>query len=148
MRNYSVYLLNPEVAASFFGKERMIFQLFIEGETAGKELREIVRKQINYISGTIPSLQIKKNLEKSYKSKPGQDFHIIEGHYYLTIKALSSNVVLKDHGTMLTISANGTYQGETAIFEVLRKINSSFFAVDFENKNFGWLNPVKQVNYI
>jgi hypothetical protein len=147
MRNYCVYLLKPEVAASFFGKESMIFQVFYEGETACIELREIVKKQINYISSTIPSLQIKKNLEKSYKTKVGQDFYMLEGHYYLNIKAFNSSVVLKDHGTMLTISASGTYQGETAIFEILRQINSCFFAVDFENRNYGWLNPVKQVNY-
>lgn len=146
MRHYNVYLLKPEVAASYFGKERLIFQLFIERESAEKALREIVRKQVNYISGTIPSLQIKKNLERSFKTS--QEFHVIEGDYYLDRKSLSSSVVLKDHGTMLSISASGTYQGETAFFEVLRQINSGFFAVDFENNNFGWLKPVKQVNYI
>lgn len=146
MRHYHVYLLKPEIATRFFGKERLIFQLFIERETATEQLREIVRKQVNYISGTIPSLQIKKSLERSFKTC--QEFHMIEGDYYLDKKAFSSSVVLKDHGTMLSISASGTYQGETAFFEVLRQINSGFFAVDYENKNFGWLNPVKQVNYI
>lgn len=146
MRHYNVYLLKQEVAASYFGKERLIFQLLIEKEIASKQLREIVRKQVNYISATIPSLQIRKNLERSFKTC--QEFNIIEGDYYLDKKALSSSVVLKDHGTMLSIVASGTYQGETAFFEVLRQINSSFFAVDFENKNFGWLNPIKQVNYI
>lgn len=146
MRQYNVYLLKPEVATNYFGKERLIFQLFFEKETASKQLREIVSKQVNYISGTIPSLQIKKNVERSFKTC--QEFNVIEGDYYLDKKTLNSSVVLKDHGTMLTILANGTYQGETAFFEILRQINSGFFAVDFENNNFGWLKPVKQVNYI
>ncbi|UTW70984.1 sporulation inhibitor of replication protein SirA [Anaerobacillus sp. HL2] len=46
---------------------------------------------------------------------------------------------------MLTISTTGTYQAETIFFEILRQINPCFFAVDFENRNYGWLNPVKHV---
>lgn len=146
MRHYYIYLLKPEISTNYFGKEWLIFQLFVEGETANKELREIIEKQIDYISGTIPTLQVKKGLEKSLKTR--NDFYVLQDHYYLDIKALDSKAVLKDHGNMLTISASGTYQAETVFFEVLRQINPAFFAMDFENKNFGWLNPVKQVNYI
>lgn len=146
MRHYYVYLLKPEIATSYFGKEWLIFQLFVEGETAKKELRSIVQKQIDYITTTIPTLQIKKNLEQVLKKR--QDFYVLQDHYYLDIKALESKAVLKDNGTMITISASGSYQAETIFFEVLRQINPAFFAMDFEKRNYGWLNPVKQVNYI
>jgi hypothetical protein len=146
MRHYYIYLLKPEVAASYFGKEWLIFQLFTEGHTGNKETQEIVNKQIKYITGTIPSLQIRKSLEKSLRIR--NDFNVINEHYYLDIKALNSKAVLKDYGNLITISTSGSYQAETVFFEVLRKVNSCFFAVDFENKNYGWLNPVKQVNYI
>ena len=146
MRHYYIYLLKPEVAASYFGKEWLIFQLFFEGETANNELKEVVQKQVKYISSTLPSLQIRKNIEKSLKIR--NDFYVLNEHYYLDIKPLESKAVLKDHGHLITISASGSYQAETVFFEVLRKVNSCFFAVDFENKNYGWLNPVKQVNYI
>ncbi|MCT8139909.1 sporulation inhibitor of replication protein SirA [Anaerobacillus sp. CMMVII] len=146
MRHYYIYLLKPEIAMNYFGKEWLIFQLFVEGETEKQELRAIVQKQIEYISGTIPTLQIKKGLEKALRTR--NDFYVISDHYYLDNKALDSKAVLKDHGSMLTISASGSYQAETIFFEVLRQINPAFFAMDFENRNYGWLNPVKQVNYI
>ncbi len=146
MRHYYIYLLKPEIASDYFGKEWLIFQLFNEGETADHKLREIVQKQIKYISGTIPTLQLKKSLEIALKTR--NDFYILKEHFYLDIKALESKAVLKDHGTMLTITASGTYQAETIFFEVLRHINPAFFAIDFENRNFGWLNPVKKLNYI
>ncbi|RXI97914.1 sporulation inhibitor of replication protein SirA [Anaerobacillus alkaliphilus] len=146
MRHYYIYLLKPEIASNYFGKEWLIYQLFVEGETAKKDLRTIAQKQINYISGTIPTLQIKKNLDKALRIR--NDFYVLKEHYYIDIKALESKAVLKDHGNMLTISASGSYQAETVFFEVLRQINPAFFAMDFENRNYGWLNPVKQVNYI
>ncbi|UTW69253.1 hypothetical protein KHA80_20435 [Anaerobacillus sp. HL2] len=34
-------LLKPEVAASYFGKEKLIYQLFLKGETANKELKKL-----------------------------------------------------------------------------------------------------------
>ncbi|OIJ09999.1 hypothetical protein BKP35_16090 [Anaerobacillus arseniciselenatis] len=146
MRHYHIYLLEPEVAANYFGKEWLIFQLFIEGETANTELKEIVQKQIKYISSTLPSLKIRKNLDQTLKMR--SDFYVLNEHYYLDVKALESKAVLKDHGHFITVSASGSYQAETVFFEILRKVNSCFFAVDFGNKNYGWLNPVKQVNYI
>ncbi|OIJ17928.1 hypothetical protein BKP45_20445 [Anaerobacillus alkalidiazotrophicus] len=146
MRHYYIFLLKPEIATSYFGKEHLIYQLLYEGETADTELQEIVKKQINYISAIIPSLQIKKSVEKKLKVR--HDFYVLKEHYYIDIKAFESKAVLKDHGNVLTISANGSYQAETIFFEVLRQINSCFFAVDFDNKNYGWLNPIKHVNYI
>lgn len=146
MRHYYIYLLHAEVGNSYFGKEKMIYQLFLEAETATNELKDVVRKQINYIVTPIPSLQIRMNLDKMLKIR--SDLDCIEDHFYLDLKSLDSKAVLKDHGYMITISASGTYEAETIFFEVLRKINRCFFAMDFENNNYGWLNPVKQVNYI
>ncbi|MFN7250733.1 MAG: sporulation inhibitor of replication protein SirA [Anaerobacillus sp.] len=146
MRHYYIYLLKPEIATSYFGKEWLIYQLFVDGETVKGELRTLVEKQIKYISGTIPTLKVKKYLEKTLKSRT--DFYVLNDHFYLDNKALDSKAVLKDHGSMLTVTASGSYQAETIFFEVLRQINPAFFAMDFENRNYGWLNPVKQVNYI
>lgn len=146
MRHYYIYLLKSEIATCYFGKEWLIFQLFTEGESVNKQLRDIAKKQINYIVESIPSLQITKGLEKSLKTR--NDFYTINDFLYIDMKPIQSQAVLKNHGNMIKISASGAYQAETIFFEVLRQINPCFFAMDFENGNYGWLNPVKQVNYI
>lgn len=146
MRHYFIYLLKPDIAASYFGKEWLVYQLFIERETANKELKEIVKKQINYITEEIPQNSIEERLTKTLQTKARS--YVIKDHYYIDLKSFDSKAYLKIDNNMVTITASGSYQAETIFFEELRQIHSCFFAMDIENKNFGWLNPVKQVNYI
>ena len=46
--------------------------------------------------------------------------------------------------SMIVVKASGSYEAETAFFEVLRKIESSFLAVDLDHQRFGWLKPMKE----
>jgi hypothetical protein len=48
----------------------------------------------------------------------------------------------------LIIKANGQYDAETVFFEVLRKTESTFIAVDLKNRHCGWLKPIKERKFI
>ena len=42
----------------------------------------------------------------------------------------------------------GIKQSSTVFFEVLRKVSPCFLAMDFNMKRYGWLNPVKERNFV
>lgn len=146
MRHYFIYLLKPEIASNYFGKESLIYQLFLEGESATVQLKPIIEKQVNYIIRTMPVLQIKKLVETSFKNR--HDYYVSNDQYFINSKTLQSKAVLTVHQHMLSLSVTGSYHAETVFFEVLRKYDSCFFAMDFENSKYGWLTPVKQVKYV
>ena len=43
------------------------------------------------------------------------------------------------------MNTSGNVSMETTFFEVLRKCELTFLAMDYENTKYGWLNPLKQV---
>jgi hypothetical protein len=49
---------------------------------------------------------------------------------------------------MITVEASGSYEAETAFFEVLRKCEASFLAIDLEHQRCGWLKPIKERKYV
>lgn len=146
MRHYFIYLLEPEIANSYYGKEQLIYQLFSQGEIVNNPLTKIVEKQIRYISQAIPSLQLNKHLDFQLKNR--KDYYVSDERYYVNSKTLKSKAVLAIHPHLLSLTVTGSYHAETTFFEVLRKFDPCFFALDFENNNYGWLTPVKQVKYI
>lgn len=146
MRHYFIYILEPEIAKSYYGKEQLIFQLFSQGEQINNPLTKIVEKQICYITRTIPSLQLKKHLDHQLKNR--KEYYVSEEQYFINSQTLQSKAVLTLHKHMLSLSVSGSYHAEAIFFEVLRKFHPCFFALDFENNNYGWLTPVKQVKYV
>ena len=64
MRTYRVYLIEEEVAQLYFGRERSLFNLFLEYVQTTGSLRDILHKQIEYVTKIIPNEQVKKVIEQ------------------------------------------------------------------------------------
>lgn len=146
MRKYQLYLIEDEFASHYFGRERIFFHLFKENRQAVGELKHITDKQIGYITKPLPVLRIHqllhKQLEKSNSLRAENGLYTIE----LNNRTSRANLAVKE--TYILIEADGGYEAETAFFEVLRKCEASFLAVDLENDKYGWLKPIKERKFV
>lgn len=145
MRAYQLYLIEEEFASHYFGRERMFFQLFQEFEHSSGELKKIIAKQIHFITKPIPSLKLHQHINQQFDRK--KDFQVKSGAYYIKIgKRSSAKLELFDQ--CLVLEASGNYDAETAFFEVLRKNEASFLAIDMKHHRYGWLKPIKERKFV
>jgi hypothetical protein len=146
VRTYQLYLIEDEFASHYFGREKMFYQLFQEIDHLEGELKMIVKKQINYITKSIPSLHIHKLLHQRLgKSK---DFQIKNGTYYIEKSGSGNLAQLEVFDRFILVQAKGGYDSETVFFEVLRQCETSFLAIDFNHQRFGWLKPIKERKFV
>ncbi len=143
MRRYVVYLLQDDVAKNYFGKEKMLYQLFYEAENKISPYHSVVKKQIQYITRKIPV----KKLHQAFMSELKDALTSFEAEkiYEVQLKESASRAILLVNPNYLSIYSYGSIDAETAFFEVLRKLETCFLAVDFKNYNYGWLTPRKRV---
>jgi len=145
MRTYQLYLIDEEFASHYFGKERMFYQLFKEYGEAFGELKYIIKKQIDFITKPINSFRIQHFLNQNLQKN--KSYYSKKGVYYLEMgKKSFAELEIKDH--YMVLKASGHYDAETAFFEVLRKAETSFLAIDLENRHCGWLKPIKERKFI
>lgn len=149
MRNYYIYLLKEDVAYEYFGKEILIFQLFLEKLREHNETRlQLLLSQINYITKPISVIEINRFIAKSLPVETVYKEQTTQFRYKPQTSKNYSFAKLEIFDRYIHLSSEGSYDAETHLFEVLRKYNSCFLAMDFNNSHFGWLNPIKQERYI
>ncbi|WP_428908275.1 sporulation inhibitor of replication protein SirA [Niallia sp. Krafla_26] len=145
MRTYRIYLIDDEFASHYFGKERLIIKLFKGYEEASGELKYITKKQIDFITKPINSFKIQLYLQQILQKN--KSFYSKNDKYYLEMgKKSKAELVIKAH--YITINAKGQYDAETIFFEVLRKAESSFIAIDLHHQRCGWLKPIKERKFV
>ncbi|MEY2196567.1 sporulation inhibitor of replication protein SirA [Neobacillus sp. BF23-41] len=146
MRKYQLYLIEDEFATHYFGRERLFFQLFQEHRKANGEFKFITQKQISYITKKVEVLKIHQLIQKQLGRIKG--FKAEHGAYSIELSGKLSTAKLEVFQDLITIEAQGSYEAETAFFEVLRKCESSFLALDLEHQRYGWLKPIKERKFI
>ncbi|KMK76591.1 sporulation inhibitor of replication protein SirA [Alkalihalobacillus pseudalcaliphilus] len=146
MRHYHIYLLGENIASHYCGRELKLYQLFLERELAATSKRSIFDRQIQYISRPIPTLLIQQKLKSLIKGK--QEFIEQENSYYVHVDKPKSEAILDIHANYLRIKATGGPEAETVFFEVLRRLDPCYFAVDTNHEHYGWLNPIRQEQYM
>ncbi|KAB7663588.1 sporulation inhibitor of replication protein SirA [Bacillus sp. B1-b2] len=146
MRRYHLYLIKQDIAQHYSGRERMFFQLFSEYmKTADNLQKNIVKKQIEYITLPISKWSMENQLYNALnKNKTFQ----LEKDIFKIENGNLSRAILKIEYNHLVIEAEGYYDAESIFFEVIRKHEPSFLAIDIENERFGWLKPIKERNFI
>ncbi|MGF6950981.1 hypothetical protein QF028_003486 [Neobacillus sp. B4I6] len=146
VRKYQLYLIEDEFATHYFGRERLFFRLFQEHRKANGELKFITQKQISYITKKVEVLKIHQLIQKQLGKIKG--FKAEHGAYSIELSGKLSTAKLEVFQDLITIEAQGSYEAETAFFEVLRKCETSFLALDLEHQRYGWLKPIKERKFI
>ncbi len=147
MRTYQIYLIEDEFAQHFFGRERLFFNLFLEYIQTTGPLRNILQKQIRFVTQTIPKQQLQSVIKQQILKK--KNFRFLNGEYYLENNTNGySRAILLIHDDVLIVKSEGNYVAETAFFECIRKCGASFLAIDFDHEQFGWLKPIKERKFV
>ena len=146
MRKYQLYLIEEEFASHYFGRERIFFHLFMENRRAAGELKAITDLQISYVTKPMPVLRIHQLLHKQLEKT--NSFIAKNGHYIVETTHKTSRAVLSVRETYILIEAEGGFEAETTFFEVLRKCEASFLAMDLDNNKVGWLRPIKERKFV
>jgi hypothetical protein len=146
VRSYQLYLIEDEFASHYFGRERMFYQLFLEYSQANHDLKSIIAKQVKFVTKPIPVLRIHQLLHQQFSMAKG--FHVENGTYIHQNKSNNSSATLKVHERWLELESHGQVDAETVFFEILRKCESSFLAIDLESNKYGWLKPIKERKYV
>jgi Sporulation inhibitor of replication protein SirA len=141
MRHYQIYLIEEEIANHYFGRESIIYHLFLEHERTTSERKKILKKQIQYVTRPIPSLEVHQWLETHLKKRT--DYQTYRSAHLIFHHRDRSHAKLKVFDRSLSLTSNGNYEAETIFFDMLYKYNPCFFAIDFELDRYGWLNPIK-----
>ena len=145
MRTYQLHLIVDEFASHFFGREKIFFQLFTEYEKVNGEYKNILEKQIRFITKPLRRIQIEKNIKEAFRS---DSFFSIENGIYTIKMPNRSFAQLEMDKNCITLKASGNYEAETFFFEVLRKCESSFIAIDRERGRCVWLKPIKERKFV
>ncbi|MFZ3587820.1 sporulation inhibitor of replication protein SirA [Bacillus sp. DJP31] len=146
MREYTIYWIEEEFAHHYFGREKMFYHLFEEYTSAIGELRPILNKQVNYVTKPIPVLHINQFIQNEMKTKT--NYRFIEELHIFQANKNKSKATLHVSEQHLTLVGTGEYEAEMTFFELLRKWDSRFLAVDTNQMRFGWLTPIKQRKFV
>jgi hypothetical protein len=146
VRSYQLYLIEDEFASHYFGRERMFYQLFLEYSHAKGYLKSIISKQVDFVTRPIPALRIHQLLHQQFSITQG--FYVENGTYVYENKTNNSSAILRVHERWLELDSDGQVDTETVFFEILRRCESSFLAIDLESNKYGWLKPIKERKYV
>jgi hypothetical protein len=147
MRRYRIYWLEEEFANHYFGRERMFYRLFLELKSErSQEMKSILQKQVQYITKSIPIFHIQQFIEMELKGMQG--YQLTEKGHVIEVKDGSSYACLTVSDQSINLIGTGRYEAEMLFFDVLRKWDSRFLAIDFEQARYGWLSPIKQRKFV
>ncbi|WP_371932680.1 sporulation inhibitor of replication protein SirA [Bacillus carboniphilus] len=82
---------------------------------------------------------VKKQLEEK------KDIQTKNGLTYKLNGEENSVHIFKKH---FLLETDGNIESEAYFFELLRRYDSCFFAMDFKNELYGWLNPIKEKKFV
>lgn len=144
MRRYDLYIIDEQFINYYYGRERIFYNLFKEYNEANPPLKKLLAKQIHYITKSMPTLRLHKQLSEQLSKH--KDYYMKDGVYCLESGTSSARLMIEDKKCILY--ATGNIHAEMLFFEVLRKTDLNFLAVDIKNERFGWIKPMKEKHYI
>lgn len=145
MRTYFIYLIEDEVADYFYGREIKFYELFAANRRVKGELQEIIKKQIQFITKPLPYLELHHHLSSSVHKR---EMKIKGKTYYIGTSRTGKRAELLIGKRCLELHALGDFESESVFFEVLRKFDGRFLAVDIENNRYGWIKTVKERKFV
>jgi hypothetical protein len=148
VRHYYIYLIEEEFASHYFGRESKIFHLFqdFHWTTVRSNHNDTLEKQINFITRSIPMQKINQLLETNLANRV-LDQKVNHVHK-IELNNQRGNAILSVKKRYLELTSYGSYEAETIFFEVLRKFDPCFLAMDLNGERYGWLNPIKERNFV
>lgn len=141
MKMYELYLIQEDIAKAYFGREFLLFDLFSRFSTSQSlSEKKVLYKQMMYITTPLQVIKIHHKLEQALcglgkYNRTHRTHMLYQGKEYGEVTVKSQYIQM---------NTSGSRSIEATFFEVLRKCELTFLAMDYEEKQYGWLNPLKQ----
>ncbi|WP_335871778.1 sporulation inhibitor of replication protein SirA [Bacillus sp. 2205SS5-2] len=145
MRNYYVYWIEDEVAAHFYGRERLFFSLFQDHNNATNVLKQILHQQITYISKPLPYLPTHRFIQNSLQKR---NLLFTKYHYTIEYPENKSGACLEIYERYFLIRSWGEYDAEAVFFDILKKFEGRLLAIDLDLERYGWIKPIKARKFV
>jgi hypothetical protein len=146
MREYTIYWIEEEFAHHYFGRESMFYRLFTEAREIVANDEHFLKKQVKYITKSIPGIHINQFIQAEMKSKTS--YRLTKEGHMIQVQDGKSKACLSVNERFLTLRGMGNYEAEMLFFELLRKWDTRFLAIDFNQMRFGWISPMKQRKFV
>jgi hypothetical protein len=136
MQKYSLYFLKDEFVNHYYHKSDILYHFFRKYQVLHDNVS--YQKQFDFITKEIPTTEIISFLKK---------------HHNLSIHKNESTMEIHDPYTSLKIDCKqrewivycpSIHIAETLLFEQLRSYHSSFFVLNVDEDQYGWLAPVRK----
>jgi len=148
MRHFYLYLIKSEFANHYFGREQKLFRLFHDYFwTSGDNPKYgMLKKQIDYVSKKIPVFKLDELIQLYLQ--PYEGYSLVSPIHKIQLMNNQGNATLMIKEKYIEITSTGSFEAETIFFEILRKYDSCFLAMDFHHEKYGWLNPIKERKFV
>ncbi|SDY68110.1 Protein of unknown function [Evansella caseinilytica] len=146
MREYNIYIIKDDVANDYYGLEAKLFQLFEENRRAKGYLKEVTDQQIRFIIKPVAIGSLDKFIRQQLQDVEG--YSCMGNKHFIIMDEMNSQSGLYLDREHITLFSEGAYDAEACFFEVLRKFHPYFMAIDFVHKRYGWLRPIKSLEFV
>lgn len=146
VREYTIFWIEEEFAHHYFGREGMFYRLFKEVEELTHQEPSILTKQFEYITKSIPGIHINQFIEMEMSSM--NNYVVSKEGHCLSLQNGKSKAILSVEERSIKLVGIGNFEAEMVFFDLLRKWDTRFLAIDFEKKRFGWISPIKQRKFV
>ncbi|WP_020061988.1 sporulation inhibitor of replication protein SirA [Bacillus sp. 123MFChir2] len=142
MRTYELYLIREDITKAYFGREFLLFDLFARfAQSRSLSEKKVLYKQMKYITLPLQVMKLHHKMEQALRTYGEYE----RNGYMHMVSNKNAYGEVRIKSQYIRMHASENVELETAIFEVLRKCELTFLAMDYESKQYGWLNPLKQV---
>jgi len=94
MRRYDLYIIDEQFINYYYGRERIFYNLFKEYNEANPPLKKLLAKQIHYITKSMPTLRLHKQLSEQLSKH--KDYYMKDGVYCLESGTSSARLMIED----------------------------------------------------
>lgn len=136
MRSYGIYKLKKRYEPFIIGREQLLFELLAENNTSEESTPEV-----KYLCEILE----KQKIDEAIISNLGKVFKTVEcsnGEYKLT-HPVKGSVFISLSNYSLTVLCDGSRMLDLDLFVALSEAGNRFFAILEEQKEWGWLKPIK-----
>ncbi|HZG59893.1 MAG TPA: sporulation inhibitor of replication protein SirA [Anoxybacillus sp.] len=138
MIGYWIYWMNNEIAVHYANRPEKIVELFREYRDAKASQKELIARQIRYITEPIPSALIDEVLHQQFGKR--LDYRSEKSIYMIQTKKAEdeATLIIQNRRLMLMVENNE----ETIVsqmFDALSTVTPHFLAVDFHFNGAQWI---------
>ncbi|WP_138414669.1 sporulation inhibitor of replication protein SirA [Aquibacillus sediminis] len=138
MHQYSTFWIKDEFHYHYFYKSDILRRFLTECLTFSYTNKQL-KDQFDFITQEIPYKLLLQHVKSFHKQQLDV---IIKGEILEMIKG-NRAVTISFHKRFFTIHAHSLEEADDLIFQPLKSLHPSFFIIEKDSTNSGWVSPVK-----